>query len=65
MITTLIDAEGPFIVEAELWYQPIAYRWALNLGDQQAEEIERFIGYYKEAAGSSAVVLADAKKIAE
>jgi hypothetical protein len=58
-------AEGPFIVETELWYQPIAYRWALNLGDQQAEEIERFIGYYQEVAGSSAVILAGAKNIVE
>jgi len=64
-VVDLGDAEGPFIVEAELWYQPIAYRWALNLGDQQAEEIDRFIGYYKEAAGSSAVVLANTKAIAE
>ncbi len=64
-VVDVSDAEGPFIVEAELWYQPVAYRWALNLGDQQAEEIERFIGYYKEAAGSSAVVLAGTKKIVE
>ena len=24
-------AQGPFEIEAELWYQPIAYRWASNL----------------------------------
>ena len=64
-VVDVSDAEGPFILEVELWYQPIAYRWALNLGDQQAEEIERFIGYYKEAAGASAVILAGAKKIVE
>jgi len=58
-------AEGPFIVDAELMYQPIGYRWAHNLGDQEAEEIERFIGYYEEMAGSSAVVLANAKAIAD
>jgi hypothetical protein len=58
-------AEGPFIVEAELWYQPIGYRWAHNLGDQEAEEIERFIGYYEEAAESSAVMLASAKVAAD
>jgi hypothetical protein len=58
-------AVGPFIVDAELIYQPIGYRWAHNLGDQEAEEIERFIGYYEEMAGQSAVVLASAKAIAE
>jgi hypothetical protein len=59
------DAEGPFIVDVELWYQPIGYRWAHNLDDQEAEEIERFIGYFEEAAGSSAALLASAKTIAE
>ena len=58
-------AEGPFIVDAELMYQPIGYRWAHNLGDQEAEEIERFISYYEEMAGSSSVILAGAKAIAE
>ncbi len=57
--------EGPFIVDVELKYQPIGYRWAHNLGDQEAEEIERFIGYYEEMAGSSAVVLASTKVIAD
>jgi hypothetical protein len=57
--------QGPFVVEAELWYQPIGFRWAHNLGDVTAEEIERFIGYYKEMADSSAVVLTSARVIAE
>jgi hypothetical protein len=51
-------AEGPFSVQVELWYQPVGYRWAHNLGDQEAPEIERFIGYYEEMAPVSAVVLA-------
>jgi hypothetical protein len=55
-------ADGPFTVEAALWYQPVAYRWAHNLGDQEAPEIERFIGYYEEMAGKSAVILASARK---
>lgn len=57
--------EGPFIIEAELWYQPVAYRWAHNLGDQQAPEIDRFIGYYEEMAGESAVILASATAMAQ
>jgi hypothetical protein len=56
---------GPLTVHAELWYQPVGYRWAHNLGDHQAEEIDRFIGYYEEMASSSAVILADARAIAE
>ena len=64
-VVDVSGAEGPFIVDAELWYQPVGYRWAHNLGDQEAEEIERFIGYYEEMAGSSAVVLARAKAIAD
>ena len=52
------DAEGPFSVEAELWYQPVGYRWAHNLADQDAAEISRFIAYYEEMAPVSAVVLA-------
>jgi hypothetical protein len=52
------DDDGPFIVQAELWYQPIAYRWAHNLSDQRAAEIRRFVSYYDQHADSSAVVLA-------
>ncbi len=64
-VVDVTAAEGPFIVDVELMYQPIGYRWAHNLRDQEAEEIERFIGYYEEMAGQSAVVLASAKAIAE
>ncbi|MCW8985861.1 MAG: cytochrome c family protein [Thermoanaerobaculales bacterium] len=64
-VVDVSGVEGPFIVDVELMYQPIGYRWAHNLGDQEAEEIERFIGYYEEMADSSSVVLAGAKAIAE
>lgn len=58
-------AEGPFIVDVELVYQPVGYRWAHNLGDHEAEEIQRFIGYYGEMADRSAAVLAADKVIVE
>jgi hypothetical protein len=45
-------------VKAELWYQPIAFRWAQNLRQQSAPEIERFVGYYDTAARGSALLLA-------
>jgi len=53
-------AVGPFQVEAELWYQPIAYRWAMNLKPYDAMEPKRFVGYYEEMAKASGVVLAHA-----
>jgi len=64
-VVDVSGAEGPFIVDVELMYQPIGYRWAHNLGDHEADEIQRFIGYYEEMSESSAVVLANAKAIAE
>jgi len=39
------DAQGPFHVEAELWYQPIGFRWAHNLGAYEAPEPGRFVHY--------------------
>lgn len=51
-------AEGPFRVEAELYYQPIAYRWAMNLKSYDAEESRKFLRYYETAAAASATILA-------
>jgi len=50
-------ADGPFQVEAELWFQPISYRWANNLKKYDAVEPRRFTGYYESMAPSSAVML--------
>lgn len=54
------DAPGPFHVDAELWYQPIAYRWAMNLKKYDAMEPKRFVGYYEGMATGSGVMLAHA-----
>jgi hypothetical protein len=54
------SAQGPFTVEAELWYQPIAYRWAMNLKPYDAMETKRFVGYYESTAAGSGVMLAHA-----
>ena len=51
-------AAGPFTIEAELWYQPIGYRWAENLRSYDAPEPQRFVSYYSSMAASSGVVLA-------
>jgi hypothetical protein len=59
----LIDtagAEGPFTVEATLWYQPVSYRWAVNMGGYQAAEPQRFLAYYTSMAVSAATILARA-----
>lgn len=48
---------GPFRVEAELWFQPISYRWANNLEPYQAMEPQRFIRYYEAMSSGSGVML--------
>jgi hypothetical protein len=55
------NAQGPYHVEAELWYQPIAFRWAHNLEPYNAAEPHRFVGYYESMSSSTAVVLARAE----
>jgi hypothetical protein len=55
---TTANAPGPYHVEAELWYQPIGFRWAHNLGPYQAAETRRFVNYYESMAPGAAVVLA-------
>ena len=57
------DAEGPFQVEAELWYQPISYRWASNLREYKATETERFVRYFDSMSSASAVILARAAAV--
>lgn len=55
------DAAGPYHVEAELWYQPIGYRWAHNLAPYEAAETQRFVGYYEAMSAGTAIVLAHAE----
>ena len=47
-------------VTAELLYQTIGYRWARNLESYESHETDRFVGYYRENAAESAVLLAHA-----
>ena len=49
--------QGPFQVEAELWYQPISYRWAQNLAQYDTSESRQFAGYYGTMSPSSGVML--------
>jgi hypothetical protein len=64
-IADLGQAVGPFQVEAELWYQPIGYRWARNLGLQESAEGKRFLSFYDQLSEQSAVVLAKCSTMAK
>lgn len=48
---------GPFQVEAELWFQPISYRWANNLKSYNAMETQRFTRYYDTMSSGSGLLL--------
>jgi hypothetical protein len=54
------SASGPLEVTVQLWYQPIAFRWAENLRPYDAFETRRFVRYYESMAAASAVVVASA-----
>jgi hypothetical protein len=49
---------GPFHIQAELWYEPIGFRWAHNLASYKAQETQRMVSYYDSMASGAAVVLA-------
>ena len=57
----LKDPNGPFHIKAELYYQPIAYRWAQNLDSYESAETSRFVKYYDSMSENSSVVLTTAK----
>jgi len=57
------SAQGPFSVTAELWFQPIAYRWAENLRGYDAPETTRFVGYYQAMSASSATLITQATAV--
>ena len=56
-------AEPPYEVIAELWYQPIGFRWATNLKSYSASEPRRFTEQYDAQSASSATILARAHAI--
>lgn len=53
-------ARAPLVVDVELRYQAIAYRWAENLGRYEAPEPRRFLAYYREMAGLSSELVGKA-----
>ena len=57
-----VSGTGPYQVEAELWFQPIGYRWAANLRPYESEETKRFSRYYETMASGSGVMLVRAQR---
>jgi hypothetical protein len=60
-VIDLSAAPGPYEIEAELWYQPIGYRWANNLKAYAADEPRRFNDHYDAMAQASATMLVRAQ----
>jgi hypothetical protein len=60
----LAGAQGPFTVTAELLYQSIGYRWAQNLGENDAEEIATFLSYYESVPNMPILVSSDTVEVA-
>ena len=52
---------GPHRITAELWYQPIGFRWAHNLKPYKAVEPQRFVSYYNADSRKTAIILAEAR----
>ena len=52
---------APFEVVAELWYQPIGFRWAMNLRPYDASEPQRFTREYASMSKDSATRLAESR----
>lgn len=55
------EREGPVNISAELYYQPIAFRWAKNLDSYNAPETDRFVNYYNSMSNNSSVILTSTK----
>ena len=58
-----VKTQGPLEVMAELYYQPIGYRWAHTLGTYRSNETERFIARFQSMAHASASRVASAKAV--
>jgi len=57
----LDNENGPFEIDAELWYQPIGFRWANNLKPyDHAGEPRRFNTYYDSMTQATAEMIARA-----
>jgi hypothetical protein len=59
------DASGPFVVMAELLYQPIGFRWADNMRLYDGPEPARFVEYYEQISNQPVVVASATAEVGE
>jgi hypothetical protein len=53
-----VGKPGSYEIAAELWYQPIGYRWASNLKSYNTSETRRFNAYYDSMSSETAILIA-------
>jgi hypothetical protein len=56
------NAQGPFTIDAELYFQPLGFRWAENLKKYNALEPKRMVSYYQSMSSGSAIIIAHATR---
>jgi len=54
---------GQLYIDAELWYQPVGFRWAKNLVSYDSDETNRFVSYYDSMSEESAIKLASVEGV--
>jgi len=64
-VVSLGVAPGPYRVEAELWYQPIGYRWANNLKGYDAPEPRLFTDHYDAMSTMSALLIVRSQTVSK
>jgi hypothetical protein len=60
----LEGAQAPLTLSVELLYQSIGFRWAENLRQTKAREVERFLGFYDGLPNLPVVVASASQEIA-
>jgi len=61
----LRSTSGPYAVDAELWYEPIGFRWANNLKPYDEPEPRRFVEQYGAMSGRTAVKVVSAQALSD
>jgi hypothetical protein len=64
-LVDLAGSSGPFEIEVELRYQPIAFRWAQNLRPYNAAETRRFVTYYESMSAAASEVVSRTSRRAD
>jgi hypothetical protein len=52
------SAQGPFKATVEFWYQPIGFRWAMNLADYDSQESAQFLEMYRGMSSATSALMA-------